>query len=67
MTPGLEWKCLWAIADDYEEVPEIKLDLKKNESTDVTAEDVSAALMILVNAELARAYRFHRPTQEYTD
>ncbi len=65
MMPGLEWKCLWAIADDYEEVPQIKLNLKNNAALEVPVEDVSAALLILVDAGLARPYRYDRSKQNY--
>jgi len=65
MMPGLEWKCLWAIADDYEEVPQIKLVLKNIAGLEVPAEDVSAALRILVGTGLARAYSYDSSKQNY--
>jgi hypothetical protein len=58
MLTELEWKCLWSIADDYEEVPQIKLCLKTNAGTEVSAQDISISLKNLVNSGLAMAYEF---------
>ena len=65
MLNDLDLKCLWSIADDYEEVPQIKLGLKSNADTIISNRDVSISLSRLVNLNLAQAYMFDSTTQEF--
>jgi hypothetical protein len=65
MLTELEWKCLWSIADDYEEVPQVKLMLKNQAATDISARDISICLQKLVSCGLAVAYEFDESKWEY--
>jgi hypothetical protein len=67
MLTELELKCLWAIADDYEEIPQIRLDLKNHARTDASPSDISISLHKLTISKLAQAYEYDESKGDYVE
>jgi len=67
MLTELDIKCLSSIADDYEEVPQIKKELKIIDAIDVSADDISISLHKLVSSKLAQAYEFDVSKNDFVE
>jgi len=67
MPTELELKCLWAIADDYEEIPMIVQMLKSMMETDATGRDTSMSLHNLVISKLAQAYEYNELKSDFAE
>ena len=65
MLTDLEWKCLRAIADDFEELPQIKLYLRNHADKEISDEVIATSLERLVGLKLAKAYVYDEPKQDF--
>jgi hypothetical protein len=65
MLTELDLKCLWAIADDYEEIPMIKEMLKQMMETHESAHDIARSLHNLITSKFAQAYEYDESKADF--
>ncbi len=63
----IDYYCLKWVADDYEEVSEIKKCLARNDNVHLSSEEIAHSLFNLVERKLVQAYRYEITKQQYVE
>jgi hypothetical protein len=67
MLTKLDLECLGSIADDYEEIPQIKVSLKVIDKIEASESEISVSLSKLIASKLALAYEYDESKSDYTE
>ena len=67
MFSELDIKCLWAIADDYEEIPQIQDMIRQGFGQQTSVSNITASLLELISKRLATAFEFNEIGQRYDE